>query len=471
MRKFNSADLFTGYLKQLLHDFNLPKIKVYTKNHQHYRDLHLMESPEILGTKHFKQNSGLLNVRYFPYLRNGEIQEYIENADGSWSWQNIGTVINTVPKYYTYGQKILNYTKNLKIDSNVYDFYTHEYLGDYLRFQRDYNSINLMPLYNCFSNRACDKLNLTFNKNDQSVTFNTADLAHKIYMVPVKLFQAYTLAIDSASPVELCCGVYGDYQDTREKFSKLPENTYRRITASAFSTPILYDALAAPESISDNFLGTDLIELAQNEADLKLFIKIPVNNTSTIVLLEGNYLTWNDSIWAPGSARNCLTWHDTNQVLGDASKTKNTNKTVINLDSVTCDAELPLITPLQLLRFNTKEQHPFADRLIEYLLGNVITNAEDEIYDNVRRAQKALTGRKNNYKIKLPGVWDPTMTKLFYEYMTSTKSEFDVNHDILGFVDKDVEKYYKSFERYYDLSVKDNSTVSLSNIELKQEEK
>lgn len=85
MRKFNSADLFTGYLKQLLHDFNLPKIKVYTKNHQRYHDLHSIESPEILGTKRFKQNSGLLNVRYFPYLRNGEIQEYIENADGGWS--------------------------------------------------------------------------------------------------------------------------------------------------------------------------------------------------------------------------------------------------------------------------------------------------------------------------------------------------------------------------------------------------
>lgn len=148
-----------------------------------------------------------------------------------------------------------------------------------------------MPLYNCFSNRACDKLNLTFNKNNQNVTFNTADLAHKIYMMPVKLFQTYTLAIDSTSPIELCCGVYGDYQDTREKFSRLPENTYMRITTSAFSTPILYDALAAPGSRSDNFLGVDLIELAQNEADLKLFIKIPANNTSTIVLLEGNYLT------------------------------------------------------------------------------------------------------------------------------------------------------------------------------------
>ena len=35
-------------------------------------------------------------------------------------------------------------------------------------------------------------------------------------------------------------------------------------------------------------------ELAQNERDLKLFIRVPQSNTSTIVVLEGNYLNWND---------------------------------------------------------------------------------------------------------------------------------------------------------------------------------
>jgi hypothetical protein len=52
--------------------------------------------------------------------------------------------------------------------------------------------------------------------------------------------------------------------------------------------------------------------------------------------------------------------------------------------------------------FNTGEQHPFADRLIEYLAGNAITNADDEIYDNVRRAQKALYDN-NKYIIRVPG--------------------------------------------------------------------
>jgi hypothetical protein len=158
MRKFNTSDLFTGYLKQLLHDFNLPKIKVYSKKYLDYFKNNSEESPEILSSIKYNKNidgNENLNVRYFPYIRQGRIQEYINNK-----WYTLGDYISSAPKYYTYNQKILNYTKNLQITSNTYDSYTHEYLGDYLRFHRDYANLNLMPLYNCFSDRACDKLNL-----------------------------------------------------------------------------------------------------------------------------------------------------------------------------------------------------------------------------------------------------------------------------------------------------------------------
>jgi hypothetical protein len=40
------------------------------------------------------------------------------------------------------------------------------------------------------------------------------------------------------------------------------------------------------------------------------------------------------------------------------------------------------------------------------LIGNAITNTDEEIYDNVRRAQKALydnNGKKHNYQIRVPG--------------------------------------------------------------------
>jgi hypothetical protein len=119
-------------------------------------------------------------------------------------------------------------------------------------------------------------------------------------MVPVKLFKKYTIAIDSEYPIEMCCGIYGDYQDTREKFNRIPMLTYKRVSSSIFSQPFLYDLLAYTDDNSTNTLvenltsktnNNELIELAQNECDLKLFIKIPVENNSTIVVLEGDYLT------------------------------------------------------------------------------------------------------------------------------------------------------------------------------------
>ena len=589
MRKFNTSDLFTGYIKQLLHNFNLPKIKVYTEQHRQYalknedKNNINRESPEILGTLKASSENTIKNVRYFPYIKDGEIQEYINNE-----WKNVGDRGNIkIFRNYVYGEKILNYTKNLKINSNVYDSYTHEYLGDYLRFHRDFLNLDLMPLYNCFSNRSCDKLKLKWSlTNETNIVFDTTDTNFKIYMVPVKLFKKYTIAIDSEYPIEMCCGIYGDYQDTREKFNRIPRLTYKRVSNSIFSQPFLYDLLAYTDDNSTNTLvenltsktnNNDLIELAQNECDLKLFIKIPVENNSTIVVLEGDYLTWNDSYYAKESPKifdiasyftklpTSLTESDLNKlylvnsdedkyinlykviknkesqlvfenlgsiwgnsvkyskesnqfklIIDDASDadtieeayknyirgkivsqkyiayynsslkklyvpsrtfTKKTNKTIINLDSLSAkkfnNTNISLKTPLQLLHLNTKEQHPFADRLIEYLIGNATTNAEDEIYDNVRRAQKALSSNysANNYIISVPGVWSNEMKVLFYEYMTTNKltNTFKTNHDILGYVDKDVEKYYQA--TLSDPKTKEKIKVSLSNIELEEGDK
>jgi hypothetical protein len=108
-------------------------------------------------------------------------------------------------------------------------------------------------------------------------------------MMPIKLFQEYTIAIDSESPVELCCGIYGAFQDKREKFIPLPKLTYMRLSHCQFSNPFIYNKTLY-DNLSSVLDTSSTMELLQNECDLKLFIKVPKNNTSSIVILEGNYL-------------------------------------------------------------------------------------------------------------------------------------------------------------------------------------
>lgn len=556
MEKFNNTSIFTGYLKQLLTSFNLPKYRVYTKENARYAAKNGKESPEIIETvtipykerKEYENGEEKIvypnNMHYVTYIKDGMLQQFI---DGKWVEVGLKDGIKALHvDHYSYGMRILNYTKTLNVKNGVYDSYTHEYLGDYLRFMRDYADVNLMPLYNCFSDRRCDRLSIALSfrslfkvgeetrEETYEADFDTNDTSHKIYMVPVKLFKKYTIALDCAEDVELCCGIYGAYHDGRDKFKELTSLTYERKGGSNFCSPFVYTRLFDLVDSSTDELKIDktlLADLAQNECDLKLFIKVPSANTSTIVVLEGDYSNWNDRLSAGNSIVSNIysvaandgkcylryeagdlpdkeagwAWRyenkDTDETAVAYTKVENpavggslyenpdgsgphtitsanykprqkettiTNRSVINMESADQDMALELKTPLQLLRFNTGEQHPFADRLIEYLVGNAITS-EDEIADNIRRVQKAVRLRTldNNGYQYVPytsGAWDAELNYNIYDYINLNNNTYDVNHDVLGFVDKDAEKYYcykeldKKTGKYY--------TVSISNTEL-----
>lgn len=518
MLKFNNDNIFTGYLKQLLHSFNLPKIKVYTEEQRKYHEEYLKDTTkqeriealkreiealdyeiahdqsrpdidELIATRNtFKKDlaeellaTPELNVlescyrndiqkyseydsktnkiaaidypqfmRYIPYIKDGKIQIYapkiITNSNGiqevSYSendWMPCHFDFGEthwdvhknkaglfVPQNYVYNLKIRNYTKNLRIQNNTYDSYTHEYLGDFLRFHRDYKHLDLMPLYNCFSNRVCPRLKKSIiiskpngenNTVGYTAEFNTNDKHYKIYMVPVKLFKKYTIAIDSSEAVEMCCGLYGQYEYDNS-YDDLFRLTYKCFSDMQFKTPVLYDKIQNLNSLTKL---TDVTELAQHEQDLKLFIKLPANNTSSIVILEGDYCSYNDSI---------LT--DTGRLI---------NHSIINFEGDYQTLHDKLITPLQLLKFNTGESYPFADRLVEYLVGNAIT-FDDEIGDNIKRAKIAAIKNNKGTKMINDEVWENPLQFIFYNYMNKNYTDEKTNHDVLGYVDKDIEKLY-----------------------------
>ena len=431
MFKFNDTNILTGYIKEMLASFNLPSYKVYTRQQREHfeetgEELNVIVSQEASNAS---EEATEKHPCFVSYIKDGSVQQYVKNKEGnSYTWKVIADP-------YLYNIFVPNETKNYVIKNNIYDYYTHEYLGEYLRFIRDFHNVDLMPLYNCFSDHICNNIELTFDVGTvakKSITFSGSNPEYKIYMLPVKLFQKYTIAIDCQQEYELCCGIYGKYLDTRENFSKIPEKTYKKVMGQ-FSKPILYDlAELLPSKLTT---GSDeekkqweetIVWLAKNEGDLKLFIKLPASNNSSITVLEGDYRSWNDSY---GVGMN-----------------KTQNKTILNFeasDECLSNSNLKLITPLQLLKFNTGKSYPFADRLVEYLLGNAITPL-DEIADNIKRVQTIAL--KNGQVNKADGIWTDKLQKILYSFMNSKEltqsNKKETNHDILGYVDKDVENAY-----------------------------
>jgi hypothetical protein len=165
------------------------------------------------------------------------------------------------------------------------------------------------------------------------------------------------------------------------------------------------------------------------------------------------------------------------------------NHSIINFGNKNRAAEIKVdvnaggftpISKLQLLAFNTGESYPFSDRLIEYLSSSAITPI-DKIPDNIKRVQKVM--RQNQHNFRIDGLWENKMQKITYDYLmnagpikvSATNSDKLVDerlgyhptlgfnskstlYDVLGYIDKDVEKWYSSWTN------KDGKAKILDNI-------
>lgn len=514
MFKFNSNHIMTGHIKQILNSFNLPSYRVYTAEHYKFFLEHGYESPELAD--------GL-------YIKHDIIREY---KNGQWS-KDLDT--------YGYNKKYLNLTKTFPIANNIYDSDTHEYLGEFLRFHRDYLGVNLMPLYNCFSNRVCNNLNIsvdlqeivsttitaepeqkaathTYSSKKLKRAFYSNDTKYVIYMLPIKFFKKYTIALDCSEGIEMCCGFYQDYLEEfpeslilNDAQMRLPpvnmgqyliNRTYKTYPLLRFNNPTLWNGI--DETVFNKILDDCMAEnasqqtgsnltleerrylfkqrLFKRENTLKLFIKMPVQNQTSITILEGDYRHYNNFKYAP--EKKVKVYKDkvieningidqeveTEKYYTYTEWVRRQNKFITNYETTVLAedpdvkdsvlmVELPEvedrpfdpISPLQLLMLNTKTSYPFATRLVEYLAGNVITEW-DENTDNIKRAQKIIS--LNNNTLDIPGAWEGKMRNILYDYMMNGKPSgeqfpLDIIHDTLGYVDKDVEKFYTAWSLDY----------------------
>ena len=293
------------------------------------------------------------------------------------------------------------YTYNFISSSNYYDSDTHRFLGEYLRYLRCIKGLNLFPYYNCFNHTILDKIYL---KKDGYVLNTNSD--YKIYSIPIKFGKKYTIALDCATEVLCRSVIYGEsgmvksLQSKFEYYSDWPDMvaSQRSIASSNFNKPFVYQI--------------DTIEplLYQRQKSLYLLIQVPNYNTSSIVVLEGDYTK-----------------------LGMITADK--KNTVRNYNQY---------KNLSLLQFNSHESFAFSDRLIEYLLLNVV-DENDELTDNIKAVQLAVCKFNPSYELRLTlkqsilGVWDDELRKIIFDIIDKySKNTYLVDMD--GYVNKDVEK-------------------------------
>lgn len=385
MQKFLSDTLESRYIKALLNNTELPVFPTVTEEDYLVAGMTYLYKNDIIRCT----TSGYLeDFRHEPAAAFDLVSEYI------------------------LGDHMPGLSTKFVSNAGYYDTDTHKALGHYLRAIRDIRGIDLMPLYNCYANEFSKNYRISQAKGIQQLPNDT----NKVYLVPIKFNKTYTIAIDTASQVIVASaflhnGSLLSVDNTSlTDILKLYMPQYLKLFLNTtFLRPFTY-SLDLSELDSEATKRT----LAKYEKCLYLMVQVPINCDSSFVVLEGDYSSNTKYVY-------------------DFMK-------VANGENILSSAKANKIfrSKLSLLRFNDRNIYAFADRLFEYLTGQVITS-DESIRKNVKRAQAGVYmgsfWKPDEY---IDDVWDIKLRKLLYDRYTTVHP---LTYDILGYVDKDVESF------------------------------
>ena len=108
-----------------------------------------------------------------------------------WFEENIAT-FKILGEYY-FGERNGKFCSNFLSSSEGYDYKTHEKLGFYLRALRDMYGLNLMPLYNCFSNQPIRNIHISNDKVEKT----SKEYPTKVFKVPIRFNTDYTICMEN----------------------------------------------------------------------------------------------------------------------------------------------------------------------------------------------------------------------------------------------------------------------------------
>jgi hypothetical protein len=181
------------------------------------------------------------------------------------------------------------------------------------------------------------------------------------------------------------------------------------------------------------------------EKYLYLVVQLPADNSSSIIALEGDYTNNDTNVnyynieRSQKAIQDILSNPDSNFIksnIAQATDSSDAFDVVIQLLDSSDDATINnfMHTDLSLLKMGTASMYAFSNRLIEYLLLNVV-DSEDTIDENTIKAQE-IFNLFNRVDV-MPSVWSNMLRfSIYRKFLEENKDVSDVN----GFIDKNVEK-------------------------------
>lgn len=431
-QKYYDTNLMITFIKNLVGSTYIPNVPVWKPDSYIINDGIYLTKDYILRAKQSYEPSGdsmygggprsELDSRYFDI-----IDKYIDNTS------NYGLCSK--------------YTSS----TSYYDSKTHYYLGQYLRMQRDMYNLDLMAYYNCWCGEYSDKIRIKFDyasKQYLVVDDNNTDDGLKTLLVPIKYNQKYSLYINSNYNIMLAPVIIINNTITTL-------NKPIQIQSSNFFNPILYDGVNK-STYSESTLTNEL------EKYLYLIIQVSNEVSSHVVILEGNYL--NNKLISLGKFGGNTS--GVTNILTKLYYSFYKDNEQIDIYSYPKLIDQYCITSPSLIHMASNISYAFDDRLVEYLLLNVIDNTES-VDKNIDRIQRYLMSTDsliknkittyiiknntdiksttdnfrldtNNYSKYMKGVWDNQLRMFIYDLITQHwKAPKTI--DISGYVDKDVE--------------------------------
>lgn len=417
---FNSDNILTGFIKNLLKSEYIPTLPIWNTNKYLYKDKYYIYNNNIIkAIKDYNPNDWLLRDNNKVQNNKNEIKPITDFIE----------IIS--PYVYNNYNKCFNSTYTSYISG--YDSETHKYLGNYLRMIRDTTNVDLMQYYNCFCNIYSDKLRIIEDKiieNGEIIIKDKVSINDKTQydglttiLIPIIFDQVYTLYFNTRLPIKYGYCLY-DGTDLLHVKDAIEYNT-GTIPYCSFNQPYIIKSISGKNNI-------------EQEKYLYLVLQVPKDFKSNLIVLEGNYKLnkfLNESSVDDNKNFKPIYTNSLPQIYGAYGLNINFDNTINKLYN-----SVPSLT--RQLNINIPA---FSDRLIEYLVNNVITK-NDLIFENIARTQhytstykaKDLFTKVFDYTKNIEGIWTDDLRSFIFNAITKDY-KYPIKIDINGYVDKDSE--------------------------------